>query len=197
MEKSKKTVHIYDDIINNIGENALLVSVGGVEHFVEKTSPYRDDNKLLIYLNKEHPGRSVSLESESISLSRSPEEYARTILEGLDPYTVGGIDPVSHSVAINFLTRRETSLQRIFSPKLFKTLLKILTDKEFSKNAGFMHTTTMNGFTVFKTGQNRTEIPYLSIRNNETDQEIIGRLLCGVFLFKEKKTETQIHFEGR
>lgn len=162
------------------GEGTWRVSVCEIKHFVEVG--YGINPWLRIYLDESTVCPYVRLKKGSISLSRNSHDYAKTILECLDP-NVSGIERVwDSSASLQTLTSLEDHMNRTFSPILFKTIFKTLTENGLEKQR-FKLSHNMFGIVLYN---NKTEEPYLSIRKHETDKEILGRLLCGKYLFHSK-----------
>lgn len=183
--REQQYTHIYDELIDKLGEGTWRVYVGGVSHFARigtGATPL-----IHVYLNEKDNRRSVQLKAKSFSLSRDSTEYARTILECLDPNNteILNVGTIAHAASIQTIVKLEGTIRRTFPPNLFKTIFKAIVGNGL-ESKGFIFSLKEDSSCVTlcnKTGSMTK--PFLAIGRQETDKEILGRLLCGVYLSNE------------
>ena len=180
--REEQYTHIYDELVDKLGEGTWNVHVGGVNHVVEVgtgSNPF-----LMIYLARESRLYSVKLKAGHISLNREPKEYAETILTLLDPKRVNPNSAAQVSGSLHILTKIENELQRTFSSNLFKTIFNVIVENKLWE-IPIVFKKDLHGICLCKTDPQQESNEFLSIGRHETDKEILGRLLCGVYLSNE------------
>lgn len=190
--REQQYTHIYDELIDKLGEGTWRVYVGGVSHFARigtGATPL-----IHVYLNEKDNRRSVQLKAKSFSLSRDSTEYARTILECLDPNNTGILNAgtIAHAASIQTIVELEDTIGRTFPPNLFKTIFKAIVGNGL-ESQGFIFSLKEDSSCVTlcnKTGSMTKQ--FLAIGRRETDKEILGRLLCGLYLFENKNRQEEI-----
>lgn len=194
--QTNTTQHVYAFQVFSLGKGKYLVAMEGVTHNVHISA-----RKVRISLPSS-PGTEIRFQRKSASFYRSPKDYAATILETLklDLKSTPSLVPGDYCSALQNLIEIEETIDRPFSTKLFQTLFKTIL--ELSKNKSYFLVKQKEPLVVLSAidylkgmnGNNKLE-DFLSINANETDKEILGRLLCGVYLF-ENKTERPESFKS-
>ena len=186
--REEQYTHIYDELVDKLGEGTWAVIVGGVRHFARIWSGGTPN--IQVYINEKNDSHcSVMLKSKGISLSRDSTEYAKTILECLN--TQKTVFPnarqIHHAASLQIMVKLEDKLGRALSPNLFKTIFKSIMQKGLeAKEFHFSFKEDSSGITLLNQEGNKTS-PFFVVEKQETDQEIMGRFLCGLYLFEKQR----------
>ena len=184
---SEKYPCIYDELIDKLGEGSWRVLVGGVSHYVSVENLIAGTINLRVSLSGEGDKRFVDILSGSQTLSRSPREYAETVLKSLCPI-VQGPSPGKQSEALGALVKIERLLGRPLAPKVFLELFKIVSNT----HNGLKTYDNLSTVGVFEIVHDNVQIVF-TIGREEKDSEILGRILCGVRFFnKQPRPEREI-----
>lgn len=155
------------------------VKIAGITHFVEETEiSYR------IYKNKYDPDlASIFIKKDAHTLRRSEADFAETVLRSFFEARIS--EPVQSITAIISL---ENFLERPFQNNLFKTILAEILKNKLGNGRQQIKTEASQDWTKIMVS-NIGFKPFLSVAKNETDKEILGRLLCGVYLSEVKANQ--------
>ena len=187
MPRIKK--YIYDKFVTGTWK----VKVGGVDHFVQiDPGPVKF---IKVYLDSESKRQLyyIKLSSSSQAFARTPKDYAKTILFHLDPQNnKTALVPGQVSGVLHTLAYMENYMERPFSPKLFSTLFKVILEKNLA-NSNVVFKKDLDGLYIYDhvdTGKDHSIVKKkLYIGKYETDKNILGRLLCGVYLSEGKDNQ--------
>ena len=160
------------------GEN-IPVEIGGVAHFVESAgTQYKISRN-----SNDSDWDSFFIRKDSPTLKRSEADFAETFLR-----VFFEARPPNPTQSINAMTSIEGFLERPVSKVLFKTLFVELS-RNNPANDRLRLIIGLSKDSQKILVSNRGNKPFLSVAKNETDQEILGRLLCGVLLYQGKSKE--------
>nr|EES51399.1 MAG: hypothetical protein UBAL3_96780007 [Leptospirillum ferrodiazotrophum] len=173
--------HVYGDLFLSLRSGKYRIAMEGVLQRVH-VSP-----KSIRVTLPSSPGCEIQFKRNSVSLYRDPKEYAATILETLDPGFGRFMSPGDRAAVLQNMVEVEESLNRCLPPHLFKTLFKTI--GTLSKHKSHFVIRQKNSCVLWsaidfsKKGSKYED--FLSINLQETDKEILGRLLCRVYLSDE------------
>lgn len=165
------------------------ITIGGITHFLEDSG---DSFRISLILSEyaeaeDYLWSSVHIKKNSVSLRRSETDFSETILKGLDLTHDSFVRPVD---SVQPLIELEEFLNRPLPSRVFNLIFRNIVDFQVSPARTWGDSKFSKDKKLFEISISGKK-PFLSISKEETDKQILGRILCGKLLYDSAITPCQ------